>query len=102
LIGGWGEDSGQGQKTLYGSPGAFKPALGKWASNHTRQPTKNPVKWGILAEKSRIQTFQLESCSWAAIVAVLIPYELDTSAFKKLQDIFEPSRCILCIWCSVH
>jgi len=59
LIGRWGEDSGQGEKPLYGSPGAFKPALGKWASNHTRQPTKNPVKWAKKAEKSRLQTFGL-------------------------------------------
>jgi hypothetical protein len=102
LISGWDDDSGQTEKRLYRAPGKNGRGMGGRASNHTRQPIKKPVKWGIWAEKSRIQTFQLESCSWAAIVAVLIPYELDTSAFKKLQGIFEPSRCIICIWCCVH
>jgi len=102
LISGWDDDSGQAEKCLYGAPGKNGRGMGISVGIQPSRLAEKALKWGIWAEKSRIQTFQLESCSWAATMAVLIPYELDTSAFKKLQGIFEPSRCIICIWCSVH
>jgi len=71
LISGWDDDSGQVEKHLYGAPVMIGRGMGGWASNHTRQPIKNPVKWGILAEKNRIQTLGLYPVGYPVTLLVL-------------------------------
>jgi hypothetical protein len=71
LISGWGDDSGQAEKHLYGTPGKNGRGMGGWAANHTRQPIKKPVKWAILAEKNRIQTLGLYPVGYPVTLLVL-------------------------------